>query len=114
MPTNDAHAYIPPDISITTTLSPSNINTNYSLLHKCDGQFEFAKLDAPILAACAIAFTIGLVYSFLGAFSIVDYLFKNCIVGYRFFKIILFMTGLAFGTIIIYVISDKERLLNNK
>jgi len=51
------------------------------------------------LAACAVAFAIGLIYSFL---------------GYRFFKVILFMTGLVFGTIIIYVISDKERLLPNK
>ncbi|XP_069792078.1 transmembrane protein 198-like isoform X2 [Narcine bancroftii] len=72
--------------------------TGQSAIHTCDQDID-RKYDIVPSVVCSMCCLFGVIY---------------CFFGYRCFKAIMFLTGLMFGSIIIFMLCYKERVLDTQ
>uniref|UniRef100_A0A914V363 DUF4203 domain-containing protein n=1 Tax=Plectus sambesii TaxID=2011161 RepID=A0A914V363_9BILA len=73
----------------SSTLAPAVTVAGAVPLPRCDGIVDFSDYSLPLLGVSLVGLVIGLIYAFF---------------GYRFFKSVLFLTGLLFGAGVIYLV----------
>ncbi|XP_067842848.1 transmembrane protein 198-B [Heptranchias perlo] len=72
--------------------------TGQGAIHTCDQEID-RKYDVVPSVVCAMCCLFGVIY---------------CFFGYRCFKAIMFLTGLMFGSIVIFMLCYKERVLDTQ
>ncbi|XP_041057156.1 transmembrane protein 198-B [Carcharodon carcharias] len=72
--------------------------TGQDAIHNCDQAID-RKYDIVPSVVCAMCCLFGIIY---------------CFFGYRCFKAIMFLTGLMFGSIVIFMLCYKERVLDTQ
>ncbi|KAL1234350.1 Transmembrane protein [Trichinella spiralis] len=88
-------------VTFTTRVENSTLSTTASpplpddLLNYCSSGFKFDyEISFAIVSSAALF--IGIVY---------------CVFGYRCFKAVFFLTGFLFGSVLVYLVCDRENLL---
>ncbi|KRX79019.1 DNA excision repair protein haywire [Trichinella sp. T6] len=88
-------------VTFTTRVENSTLSTTASpplpddLLNYCSSGFKF-DYEIPFAIVSSAALFIGIVY---------------CVFGYRCFKAVFFLTGFLFGSVLVYLVCDRENLL---
>ncbi|RXM27699.1 Transmembrane protein 198-B [Acipenser ruthenus] len=101
-----------PDLPLIVSPPPSTMTSNLQSLHfkllpadgspermySCDQEIE-RRYEVVPSVVCAMCCLFGVIY---------------CFFGYRCFKAVMFLTGLMFGSIIIFMLCYKERVLDTQ